>query len=220
MSLFRNETRKVNNEQIFLSRQMKRKTADHQKCKNDLKNDFISLMEAFAETLVKTNKVLTNFSLLRRPRSLEATVIQGFFADIVYEKFGEKASLGKYKRFVLRLEGYLVLFKKLDNQGYPMNVKTRANQHILNQSQLLELFPESNYNNLPILFFGYKKNKFGLCVKPQLIYIDNEQVQFVIDESDFDIELPMINNITMPEVDEPKETKPKLKVKTQIRKEG
>ena len=46
----------------------------------------------------------------------------------------------------------------------PMNIKTNANDSILNQAQTL-IFDPTAYEN-PIIFFGWQKNKFGDLINP------------------------------------------------------
>lgn len=67
-----------------------------------------------------------------------------------------------------------------------MNVRT-GNVNSINDQLTLDLFGDSNTNN-PILFFGYKTDKLGNFVEPQIIYIDEGYVKFCITEND-------INNI-------------------------
>jgi hypothetical protein len=89
-----------------------------------------------------------------------------------------------------------------------MNIKTVNVQSILNQNQVLDLFSESDYNDEPILYFGYQKNKFGEYVKPQLIYIDEGDIKFSIVETD----VQAVLNITNRSNDDVSiEVKPKLK---------
>jgi hypothetical protein len=75
-----------------------------------------------------------------------------------------------------------------------MNIKTINVQSILNQNQVLDLFSESDYNDEPILYFGYQKNRFGQFVNPQLIYIDEGDVNFSISENDLEITIPISAN--------------------------
>ena len=76
---------------------------------------------------------------------------------------------GKYKRFILRVNGYNVLFKKLNGKDMPMNVKTVLSDAIANQLQY-SLFNDSPEVADPIVFFGYRKDKFE-TLHPQNLYI-------------------------------------------------
>ena len=129
--------------------------------------------------------------------------------------FPEKAIYGKYRRLILRLKGYLILFKKLDKNGYPMNIKTNNIQSILNQNLTLDLFTESDYNDEPILYFGYQKNRFGQFVNPQLVYIDEGDINFTITEKDLEILVPVVSK---DEINRVKEVVPKLKEQNNLKK--
>jgi hypothetical protein len=90
---------------------------------------------------------------------------------------------GKYKRFILNAKGYLVLFKKLNNKGMPMNVRTKIVETI-NYQMMGSLFEQTGYTEDPILYFGYKKDRLGNIYQPQLVYIDENQVRWAIEEKD------------------------------------
>ena len=188
--------------------QGKRVLADNETCKIELKNEIQLLYKAYEEALTKSSSVLSMLPVHSRSRALEASVIQSCFAESLIENFPEKAFFGKYRRLILRVNGYLILFKKLNKKGYPMNIKTINVQSILNQNQVLDLFSESDYNDEPILYFGYQKNRFGEYVNPQLIYIDEGEVKFSINETD----VQTVLNITNGSNDVVSiEVKPKLK---------
>jgi hypothetical protein len=188
--------------------QGKRVLAVNETCKVELKNEIQLLYKAYEEALTKSSKVLSMLPVHSRSRTLEASIIQSCFAESLIENFPEKAFFGKYRRLILRVNGYLILFKKLNKKGYPMNIKTVNVQSILNQNQVLDLFSESDYNDEPILYFGYQKNRFGEYVNPQLIYIDEGEVKFSIVETDVQVVL----NITNRSNDDVSiEVKPKLK---------
>lgn len=189
--------------------QGKRVLAVNETCKIELKNDIQLLYKAYEEALIKTSTVLSIIPIHSRSRILEASVIQSCFAESLMKNFPEKAIYGKYKRLILRLKGYLILFKKLDKNGYPMNIKTNNIQSILNQNLTLDLFSESDYNDEPILYFGYQKNRIGEYVNPQLIYIDEGEIKFSINEADIQIGL---NFTSRKQENESIEIKPKLKI--------
>lgn len=174
--------------------QGKRLLANPDACKIELKNELRLLFKTFSEAIEKANLVLCEFQPNIRARALDATVFQSSFAEKLFNNFGESVYWGKYKRLILRVNGYLILFKKLDKKGYPMNIKTLNIQSILNQNQSLDLFAESDYNEDPILYFGYKKDKIGNYVQPQLIYIDEEKIQFSLNEHDIEIQIEIEEN--------------------------
>ena len=109
-----------------LSRRMqgKRRLASESECKVELKKELQLLFNVFYTALDKTNIVLSSFQPSHRSRTFEASVMQSSFAESLSNSFGEKAFYGRYKRLILRTNGYLILFKKLNGKGKPMNIKT------------------------------------------------------------------------------------------------
>lgn len=197
--------------------QGKRLLAVNETCKIELRKELNLLFKTFDHALGKTNDALSSFPVHSRSRTLEASIVQSCFADALFQNFGEKAFYGKYKRLILRVKGYLILFKKLDTKGYPMNIKTVKVQSILNQNQSLDLFSNSDYNDDPILYFGYQKNRIGQFVNPQLVYIDDGEISFTIGQEDiqFEIITPLKNNEF---VQDENIVKPKLKSNSAIKK--
>ena len=169
--------------------QGKRSLADYETSKMELGDELHLLQKTFSAALRSTQEQMMNFKIDSRARALEASIMQSFFAQYLKENFGRKAFYAKYKRLVLRTRGYLLLFKKLNAKGMPMNIKTGSVQSILNQSQILDLFASSDYNDEPILYFGYQKNRFGEYVNPQIVYIDEGKIVFSIGLNDMDFGL-------------------------------
>ncbi len=75
---------------------------------------------------------------------------------------------------MLRVNGYIMLFKKLNSKNMPMNVPTRFSSSIQNQEQGY-LFDMYDNGTEPILFFGYNKSRFGEIINPKLVYIDENK---------------------------------------------
>lgn len=193
--------------------QGKRLLADYDNCKLELRKELALLFKTFEFALKSTNEDLLNYKVQFRSRTLEASIMQSYFAEYLQANFANKAFYGKYKRLVLRVNGYLILFKKLNSKGYPMNIKTVNVQSILNQNQVLDLFADSDYNDEPILYFGYQKNRFNEYVNPQLIYIDDNEIKFSISTCDMDSGI-YFNKVD----DKPVGVSPTLKNNTNIKK--
>ncbi len=205
-------------ETISLRRlQGKRMLADRRSCLIDLKIDGTKLFTAFDDALSKVNSILNSFPPQTRSRNLEASVMQSCFTETLFAHFPSQAFFGKYKRLILRINGYVLLFKKLNNQGYPMNIKTINVQSILNQNQVLDLFSYSNYKEDPIIYFGYQKNRLGEILSPQIIYIDEGEIKFSLNEFDFDYK-PQLKDILTQNLNSIEEVKPRLKNKQNISK--
>lgn len=169
--------------------QGKRLLADYDNCKLELSKELVLLFRTFESALASTTEDMSKYKVQFRSRTLEASIMQSYFAEYLQQNFASKAFYGRYKRLVLRANGYLILFKKLNGKGYPMNIKTMNVQSILNQNQVLDLFADSDYNDEPILYFGYQKNRFNEYVNPQLIYIDDNEIKFSISAGDMDLGL-------------------------------
>lgn len=195
------------------SRKGKRKLANAEACKAELKKELVMLFQTFEQATKKTTKNLLNFPPQARSRAFEAGMIQSTFAEFLFNNFGDsKARWGKHKRLVLSLDGYLILFKKFDSSSRPMNSKTASVQALLNQNQTLDLFVESGISEDPILYFGYKKNKLGEYISPQIVYIDEGKVQFIITESEIEQNIKKVQFQNVPE-SAPIGMMPKLRVK-------
>ena len=104
--------------------QGKRTLASNETCKLELNKEIQLLFTTYEEALDKANKALSFFPPHSRSRALEASIVQSCFAENLLKNFSDKAFFGKYRRLILRVKGYLILFKKLNNKGYPMNIKT------------------------------------------------------------------------------------------------
>ncbi len=175
-----------------------RRLANFDACKFDLREVLPKLFATYESALEAYNDVMGNFPPQVRARNLEANVFQTMFAEKLFENFGTKAFFGAYHRLVLRSDGYIILFKKLDKNGKPMNIKTGFVQKIATQQQTLDLFADSDYEDEPILFFGYQKSRAGHFINPQLIYIDQGEIIFSINsngEADSSLSVVEINPV-------------------------
>lgn len=194
------------------TRQRKRRLANLTSCRVELDEVLKNLFLGFDTVLEKTNDTLKLFKPQDRARVLEASVIQTFLASEIFERFGNKAFYGKYRRLILNINGYIILFKKLNKKGYPMNIKTQNIQNILNQQQTLELFSDADYADEPILYFGYQKNRIGDFVNPSLVYIDEGEIKFKIDKDNYNSGMNIIVPINSVNYsDEINPTSPKLR---------
>ena len=159
----------------------KRRTASKDECKIDLKKELPVLFEAFSNAHKTFENEVRQTPPLARARGFEASLLNSKMIQSIQEFFPENWKFGKYKRFTLRVNGYIVLFKKFDKKGMPMNIKTQRTDAISNQ-QVMPLFDDSTLVYEPILFFGYEKNRIGEILNPRLVYIDESQVQWVIND--------------------------------------
>lgn len=161
----------------------RRRLASLEGCKMDLEKHLKEMFLAFKEALKNYNKELIQTPPQARARAFEASLLNSKMIASIQNHFPNYWKFGKYKRFILRLEGYMVLFKKLNKSDKPMNIKTKIVSAI-NSQLSLSLFDDQTFVQDPILFFGYQKNKFGDISEPKLVYIDHNQVQWTITEND------------------------------------
>lgn len=166
---------------VSRKRVIKRKLATVEECQLDLNEELPIMFNAFKEAVRMYQKEIINTPPESRARAFEASLLNSKMIQSIQKNFPNNWRFGKYKRFILNVEGYTVLFKKLNGKDLPMNVKTLHSTAISNQLQI-SLFDNSPISIDPILVFGYKKDKFGSIFDPKLVYIDEELVQWTLTE--------------------------------------
>ncbi|MGE8428017.1 MAG: hypothetical protein ACN6O7_09080 [Sphingobacterium sp.] len=169
--------------EISRKKKGKRKLANLEACKLELKNELNDLFKIFEQSVEMTNTELRKHPVVSRCRGFEASLLQTNFAELLFFNFPGNAFFGRNKRLTLRIKGYVFFFKKLNNKGLPMNVMTQSVNRINNQIIDVNLFFDTDYNEAPILYFGYQKNKIGQYVNPQIVYIDEDKISFSIEAS-------------------------------------
>jgi len=161
---------------------IKRRTATEDECKLDLNLELPKMFDAYHEAVSLYSKEIMQTPVQSRVISLEASLLNSKMIQCIQSHFPKNWKFGKYKRFMLRANGYTVLFKKLNNKNKPMNIKTLHSTAISNQMQI-SLFDNGHKSIDPILIFGYKKNRIGGIYDPKLVYIDENEVRWMITES-------------------------------------
>ena len=172
----------------FCKRKIAKKETFLADCSKLVINQFFT---AFHNAKVSFNKVMSNNLPDSRSRGFEASTFQTCIIGELQKAFPSDWKFWKYKRFALNVNNYSFLIKKLDNKGMPMNIKTNANDSILNQAQTL-IFDPTAYEN-PIIFFGWQKNKFGDLINPHFVYIDEEKIQWRLYEKE-------LTSVTIPTI--------------------
>lgn len=175
-------TKILKNAVLSNDRTGKRREVSRDECLLDLKKDLPKIFKAFNKGVKLFNRTMEDIPFNSRIR-LDAPLLNSRIVQCIQEEFPNNWKFGKYKRFVLRIEDYLILFKKLNKNNKPMNIQTKHVNSISNQLQL-SLFQDSSFFTEPILFFGYKKDKSGEIVSPQLVYIDEDMVKWIVTEND------------------------------------
>jgi len=163
--------------------QIKRKIASEEGCKMDLKNVLGPMFRAFKEALNNYEREIAQTPVGSRARGFESSLLNSKMIQSIQKYFPLHYKWGKYGRFTLRINGYILLFKKLNNSDMPMNIKTGSTNAINNQLSY-SLFPEELFQDEPILYFGYKKDRYGQIVEPKLVYVDDSKVRWTLDERD------------------------------------
>ncbi|MDP2542064.1 hypothetical protein CSC81_08020 [Tenacibaculum discolor] len=169
----------------------KRRQVSKEECLFDLKKDLPKFFLAYNRGVKKYNKITSMF----RPESkvrFDATVLNTSIIESLQEVFPDRWKWGKYKRFVLKLGDYIFLVKKFKNNNKPMNIKTKHVNSISNQMSL-SLFDSDIYQDDPILFFGYKVDRMGEVISPQIVYIDEDNVKWIVSENDVNVVRNEIN---------------------------
>ena len=161
--------------------QQKRRIASQKECQFDLKKELPLMFEAFKSAHQAYEREVRQTPPQARARGFEASLLNSKMIQSIQEYFPDHWKFGKYKRFTLRVKGYIVLFKKFNSNGLPMNIQTKRVDAIANQ-QVLSLFDDSTMVYEPILFFGYEKNRLGEILNPRLTYIDEQKIKWLITE--------------------------------------
>lgn len=151
-------------------------------CEHELRDVLIILFDVFHQAVEKFNKEIQQTPPDARPRGFEAGLLNAKFVQCMQNSFSEDWRRGKYGRIMLYKNGYIIFFKKLNNKDMPMNIRTKMTDSIENQEQGT-LFHDDDDVKAPILFFGYKKNRFGEIVDPKIVYIDEGRVKWNITEN-------------------------------------
>ena len=173
----------TNVEQKVGKPKVKRRLASEEGCLIDLQNELPLFFNAFEEACENYNNEVVQTPPESRCRGFEASLFNSKLIREIQKYFPVNWKYGKYKRFILYTKGYLVLFKKLNNKGMPMNIRTNIVESI-NSQMMYSLFDNFDFVEEPILYFGYKKDRIGNIYQPQLVYIDENQIRWTIEESD------------------------------------
>lgn len=201
----------TNQNQVFI----KRRTAKDSECQIDLQKELPLIFKAFKIASSAFEKEVAQTPIEARGRGFEASLLNSKMIHSIQTTFPNNWKYGKYKRFILRVNKYSILFKKLDNKNMPMNINTNFSKAISNQFTM-SLFDEGTTSIDPILFFGYKKDRLGNITEPKLIYIDDNTLQWVLTEENID--LFSTNKIVTVETIE--KVKPKIKILSPLKKAG
>lgn len=167
----------------------KRRLINAKECLFDLKDHLETLFIAFKEARMMYEEEIRQTPPQARARTLEASLLNSKIIQSLQKYFPTDWFLGKYRRFILHLEGYNIFVKKFNGKNMPMNIKTRNDDAIRNQAQLSLFDGEYDVTN-PILYFGYQKSTMGVLSEPKLVYIDEDKVKWIITDEDIETSVP------------------------------
>lgn len=165
----------------------KRRLISREEFENDMSFFLEKLSHVFIQTKKDYNTNLNFYPPECRVRNLEASFLNASFIKSFNEHFPNNGRFGKYKRFIINLNGYILLFKKLNNKNMPMNVLTK-NVNSINSQLSLNLFGDLDFGNEPIIYLGYKKDRFGMIGNLTFVYIDENKIKWMLDLNDNDFE--------------------------------
>ena len=186
---------KVDNLHGFTKR---KRVINPKECQYDMKEDLRYIFDAYHEAVKLYNSETALTPVEYRVRNFDATYFNSKMMQCLGKAFGTDLKTGKYKRRFLYKDGYIVLFKKLDSKGMPMNVKTKLSKSIENQLEG-NLFNDDEDGSSPIIFFGYSKSRFGEIVHPKIIYIDEGVVKWTITEDMINVRKEINTNYVAPQ---------------------
>lgn len=161
----------------------RRHVKNSKECKIELGSILLRIFSAFDKSVRLYNKEIVFTPVGSRGRGFEANYLNSKIIQCIQEEFPDNWYFGKYKRFILRIGGYLILFKKLNRLNFPMNVPTKNTLAINNQS-MNSLFDDQADLYEPIVYFGYRKDVLDSLFDPKLVYIDEGKIGFAITEND------------------------------------
>lgn len=167
----------------------KRRLINSKECLFDLKDHLKTLFMAFKEARMMYEEEIRQTPPQARARTLEASLLNSKIIQSLQKYFPKDWFFGKYKRFILHLEGYNIFVKKFNGKNMPMNIRTRNDDAIRNQAQL-SLFDGEYDITTPILYFGYQKSRMGELSDPKLVYIDEDKVKWIITDDDIKTSAP------------------------------
>lgn len=171
-------------------REFKRRFITKEEAFYDLNKVLRPMFNAFSEACTLYESEIIKTPPESRARGFEASLLNSKMIQCIQKYFPKNWKFGKYKRFILQSNGYIVLFKKLDKNNKPMNIKTKLVSAISEQLTL-PLFNDSNYQDDPILFFGYNRDKMGIISEPKMVYVDENKVKWVIEDENTDVSRPI-----------------------------
>jgi hypothetical protein len=159
----------------------KRKSANQDEFEKNLKAflpDFSRILDkGFQMTLSERSRKPPHY----RNRNFTATVMSGNIQGLLVDNFPENAKVCEDTRLRFRYGGYVVLFKKLDDNLRPLHVETNNTKRLMSQQCLP--FEEPN----PVVWCGYTTDKTNSVLTGKyVVCIDNDCLEWVLDLSDYD----------------------------------
>ena len=138
-------------------------------CEEELKEDLPILFEALIEGTERGSDECSKPSLKCRP--FDANTINTWVLSEINEAFPGAAIIGAGGRVYFEIKGFLIIVKKLNDKGMPMNIPTDLHDAVLHQKKSCVLDDSIEGQSKPILVLGYNTDKFGNITGHMLTYI-------------------------------------------------
>lgn len=159
----------------------RRRIISANECKKDLEKKLSFMSLSIEEGFQKAREVANNVTQNSRCRGYDSSVLNSCINESLEKNIPESQYKGRYGRILFRINGYIILVKKLNKKGYPMNIKTKHSNSINSQSQT-SLFYDSSFGlEEPLVYLGYQLNKFNQLSEIKLVYILDNKINWVVD---------------------------------------
>lgn len=190
--------------------QKRTRVISKEECLHDLRGILPLLFKSHHSAVKEFNKGMEDTPPQHRVRGLDPSYFASKMIQCMSE-YGLEVQYGKHGRRIVYTNGYIILFKKFDRSGRPMNIKTKHNTAIEAQ-QAGNLFGCGDDGTAPILYFGYSVSPLGEICAPRLAYLDERRLKWAIIENDLATGKRAIAEITPKQPDGGVSVKPGVKV--------
>lgn len=166
----------------------KRRIVGKEECIHDNWSFLIDCFKCITLAIDKYNNTLSGFAPEIRVRNFEAVLLMQLITKEFIGAFPEHCNFTRYRRFVVSINGYQFFPKKLNYKNMPMNIVTAFSSKLYNQVQgnLFNDDPAYEQAMQPILYIGYRKDRFGSIGDLKVVYVDENKLQWTINKDDLD----------------------------------
>lgn len=165
---------------------------------NRLKEELCTLFKVYKEACSLYEKEIVETPPDARLRGFWSKADEYKIGTMCTKYFPFNWKIGKHGRFMLRINGYIILFKKLNRKNMPMHIDSSISSYRKSNARYLVCKKRWLYRTNFI--FGYQKDKFGELQSPKLVYIDEFKFKWEITSADIAVRQQVENSdtFTMP----------------------